>query len=247
MSACAVRLVVEMTDIQRLASDADRLSEMAGKLASSALALLNNSGASGVRAPNPFGLFPEIHETDAIAGAFSTWFRLWGGIVGAAHSVEAWPEDRSQWPEWTQGLDLIIRPGGLDVALFGCTLPSRAPQALRHGDRIRIRGYPAGVTAPDHYEVRNGIAYMDRPEEMRNGDAPSWIVQFDDGQPLAIGGMSGGVVTIVQGGETPAAVLITQNSRADLDGDGDEDHSSDVTELLDVWQAVRDARLTAKT
>lgn len=194
----------------------------------------------GTAAPNPFGLFPEQHETDHIAGSFSTWFVCWDGVIGAAHSVEAWPEDRTQWPDWTKGKALILRPDGLDVALFGCTLPKRPPPSLRHGDRVRLRGYPAGVTDLSHYEVRNGIAYMDRPEDTRNGDAPSWIVQFDDGSVLAVGGMSGGVGTTVlaDGAEVVTSVIITQNSRADLDADGDADHSSDVTELIDVWTAV---------
>ena len=196
--------------------------------------------AQGTNPPNPFGLFPEQHETTRIAGSFSTWFEHWGGVIGAAHSVEAWPEDRSEWPDWTQDKPLVLRPAGLDVALFGCTLPNRPPPALRHGDRVRLRGYPAGVTDPTHYEVRNGIAYMDRPEETRKGDAPSWIVQFDDGSVLAVGGMSGGVGTTVlpNGAEVVTSIFITQNSRADLDADGDEDHSSDVTELVDVWSAV---------
>lgn len=204
----------------------------------------NNLKAQGNSAPNPFGLFPEQHETSRIAGSFSTWFRHWDGIIGAAHSVEAWPENRSEWPEWTHGKSLILRPAGLDVALFGCAMPKRPPPALRHGDRVRLRGYPAGVTDPTHYEIRNGIAYMDRPEDMRKGDAPSWIVQFDDGSILAVGGMSGGVGTTVlpDGAEVVTSIIITQNSRADLDGDGDEDHSSDVTELIDVWTAVMRGR-----
>jgi len=196
--------------------------------------------SQGAKPPNPFGLFPEQHETDRIAGSFSTWFEHWGGVIGAAHSVEAWPEDRNQWPSWTHGKSLILRPAGLDVALFGCSLPDRPPSALRHGDRVRLRGYPAGVTDSTHYEVRNGMAYMDRPEETRKGEAPSWIVQFDDGSVLAVGGMSGGVGTTVlpSGAEIVTSIIITQNSRADLDADGDEDHSSDVTELIDVWSAV---------
>jgi len=249
--------------LRKLASSADKLAEQAQILSVDALAMLNASslaqpanvsgvngkaGASGVNgapdaivAPSPFGLFPEIHETASIAGAFSTWFSLWGGTIGAGHSVEAWPQDREQWPAWTRGKELILRPDGLDVALFGCNaIPVRPPTVLRVKDRVRIRGYPAGVTRPDHYEVRNGFAYMDRPEDMRNGDAPSWIIQFDDGSVLAMSGMSGGVGTIVleDASEVPAMVLITQNSRADLDGDGDGDHSSDVVELIDVWTAI---------
>jgi len=196
--------------------------------------------AQGTDPPNPFGLFPEQHETDRIAGSFSTWFEYWDGIIGAAHSVEAWPEDRNLWPDWTKDKSLILRPAGLDVALFGCVLPKRPPPALRNGDRVRLRGYPAGVTDLAHYEVRNGIAYMDRPEDTRKGEAPSWIVQFDDGSVLAVGGMSGGVGTTVlpDGAEVITSVIITQNSRADLDADGDADHSSDVTELIDVWMSV---------
>jgi hypothetical protein len=213
------------------------------------LSVPTTTPAQGKSAPNPFGLFPEQHETDRIAGSFSTWFKHWGGIIGAAHSVEAWPKDRAQWPDWTRGKSLILRPAGLDVALFGCTLPKRPPPALRHGDRVRLRGYPAGVTDWTHYEVRNGIAYMDRPEETRKGDAPSWIVQFDDGSVLAVGGMSGGVGTTVlaDGAEAITSIIITQNSRADLDADGDEDHSSDVTELIDVWTAVMNAQGKPKT
>lgn len=201
----------------------------------------------GTRADNPFGLFPEQHETDRIAGSFSSWFECWDGIIGAAHSVEAWPEDRNQWPEWTKGKDLILRPAGLDVSLFGCTLPKRPPPALRNGDRMRLRGYPAGVTDLTHYEVRNGTAYIERPEDTRKGEAPSWIMQFDDGSVLAVGGMSGGVGTTVlaDGAEVITSLIITQNSRADLDGDGDQDHSSDVTELLDVWTAVMSERQTS--
>jgi len=220
--------------------------DQAGAFAASAA---NESQATespqGVSAPSPFGLFPEIHETRGIAGAFSSWFELWGGIIGAAHSVEAWPEDRNEWPDWAHALatiGLVVRPDDLDAALFGCNeIPDRPPQALRHGDRVRIRGYPAGVTDPDHYEIRNGFAFMDRPEDTRHGEAPSWIIQFDDGSVLAVGGMSGGVVTVVlaDGSEVPVAILITQNSRADLDADGDEDHSSDVVELVDVWNAIK--------
>jgi len=195
----------------------------------------------GTTTPNPFGLFPEQFETERIAGSFSTWFECWDGIIGAAHSIEAWPEDQKLWPEWTKDKNLVLRPAGLDVALFGCTLPKRPPPALRNGDRVRLRGYPAGVTDLAHYEIRNGIAYMDRPEDTRKGEAPSWIVQFDDGSVLAVGGMSGGVGTTVlpDGSEVITSVIITQNSRADLDDDGDTDHSSDVTELIDVWMAIK--------
>ena len=52
--------------------------------------------------------------------------------------------------------------------------------------------------------------------------------------------MSGGPVTMVlpDGTEIIVAVLVTQNSRFDLDGNGTQDHSSDVVELYDVWVVI---------
>lgn len=206
---------------------------------------------------NPFGLFLSAHETKNIAGAFSTWFECWGGVMGAAHSVEAWPNgigwkpgrDRHEWPLWTKQYkdnEIIIRPGGLDAALFGCKVPELPPTKLSVGVPLRLRGYPAGVTVQDHYEVRNGFAYMDRPEELLKGEAPSWIVQFIRPDTptivsqLAMGGMSGGTATITgRDGEEVVGILITQNTRSDLDGDGVGDHSSDIVELYDVWVALK--------
>lgn len=200
-------------------------------------------GDGNLSSPNPFGLFPEIHETDKIAGSFSTWFQLWGCVIGAAHSVEAWGDDPKDWPEWTQGKQLTIRTGeGLDVAVFGTPkLPDVPPPSIVVGMPIKIRGFPAGVTVLDHYEIRNGVAYLDRPTEFRNGEAPSWIIKHNSGEILSMGGMSGGVgtVTMKNGKEAPVAILITQNGRADLDGKGVQSHSSDVVEARDVYDDLK--------
>jgi len=218
--------------------------------------------------PIPFGLHLEVHETNHIAGSFSSWFD-WGmtredgtrGRAGAAHSVEAWPGgygwksgmDRSQWPLWTQQYrddEIIIRPGNLDAALFGVVLPSTPPPAITRGGAGFVRGYPAGTSVSEHYEIRGGTFYMDRPEDMRGGDAASWIFQQADGTILVMPGMSGGVCTALvkpgtagserttRGDEIAVGILVTQNSRADLDGDGDQDHSCDVVELADVWDVL---------
>ena len=229
--------LVNRTPKERAEDMAAMLRGLADEMDALAPLMANNPPSSGMVAPKPFDLFPERHETRS-AVSYSTWFSYWGGIVGAAHSVEAWPEDPGMWPEWTKGKRLILRPAGLDVALFGCTIPQRPPQALRHGDAVRLRGYVGGTSIM--HETRNGTAYMDRPEDLRNGEAPSWIIKFTTGEDMAHGGMSGGPVTIVQpdGSEVLAAVLVTQNSRADLDGDNKPDNSSDVVELVDVWTAV---------
>lgn len=209
----------------------------------------------------PFGLFVEIHETQTIAGAFSSWFRYGDtnrlgeqGIVGAAHSVEAWPNgmawqagmERDQWPEWTKvykDSEIIMRPGGLDIVLFGVEFPDELPPDIKVGDRIGIMGFPAGVTIPTHAELRVGTAYMERNED----GVLAWIIMFDNGETLAMGGMSGGVVFLMRpdqkdeddivGNETVVATLITQNSRTDV-GQGQQ-HGSDVTELRDALRIVQ--------
>lgn len=237
-----LNILIEAIDIH--AERASFVSESEAPFSSS----LNGASPS----PNPHGMFVGFEENE-VSSSFATWFSLWDGIAGAAHSVEGWPggigwrpgQDRSGWDEWTQVYDdddIIIRPGGLDIALFGCKLPRKAPAQMRVKERIRIRGYPAGVTINDHYEVRNGHAYMERPEEHRNGDAASWIVVLDDGSRPAMGGMSGGPVTIVNqqtGAETLAGVLITQNGRADLNFDGVKEHSSDIVSLETVYMKLK--------
>lgn len=213
----------------------------------------------------PFGLTLSAHETDEYAGAFSSWFD-WGefnpkyeavGVCGAAHSVEAWGPNRKKWPKWTHKYDdedIIIRPDGLDAVLFGVILPKIAPLKIAVNMPFIIRGYPAGMQVGEGYSIRFGRAYMDRPEDMREGDAPSWIVTLEDGSILVMGGMSGGIVTglvkgpgrpdavkTTRGLEIPLGILITQNTRFDHDANPNtrKRHSCDIVELRDVWDAVR--------
>lgn len=203
------------------------------------------------QSPNPYEMFIGYEENE-VSTSFSSWFSLWGGVAGAGHSVEAWPngigwkpgKDRSGWPEWTHRYtddQITLRPAGVDVALFGCTLPIRPPARMQVKERVRVRGYPAGVSVQDHYEVRNGFAYMERPEEFRDGAPATWIIVFDDGSQPAMGGMSGGPITLVRasGKEELCGVLITQNGRADLDFDGDKEHSSDIVELFDLYKILK--------
>lgn len=218
--------------------------------------------------PVPFDLFLDTHENDVIAGSFSSWFR-WGeinpkygerGAAGAAHSVEAWGPDRTKWPDWTHKYDkddIIIRPNGLDAALLGVKLPKIKPLRINRNMPFIIRGYPAGLTVGDGYTIRFGSAYMDRPEDLRKGDAPSWIVTLEDGSVLVMGGMSGGVVTglvgdrpdavqTTRGLETPLGILITQNTRFDHDANPNtrKRNSCDIVELLDVYEAVSELMVT---
>ena len=187
-----------------------------------------------------FGMFGEIHRYHRSV-TYSTWFILGKDlngkdiICGAAHSVEVWPESRSDWPEWAQDYpshEIHIRPNGWDIVFFGTPHMGLDVVDLEVGDDITIRGYPAGVTVLTSPEVRTGKAYLDRDE---NGDGipDSLIIVFKDGEEDAVGGMSGGPVTkLVDGVEKIGAALITRNGAADVDQDGDEEGSSDVVEII---------------
>ena len=214
----------------------------------------------------PFGLFLDAHETDKFAGAFASWFR-WGkpnsryggevGVIGAAHSVEAWGPDRADWPAWTAKYDdedIIVRPGGLDAALFGIVLPDVKPLKIAANMPFIIRGFPAGMQMGEGYTIRFGSAYLDRQTALADGEADSWIVTLEDGSVLVMGGMSGGCVTglvpananradavkTTRGLEILLGILITQNTRFDHDGNPStrKRHSCDIVELLDVYEAV---------
>lgn len=208
----------------------------------------SHDAAEGVRMPvestfrdasesNPHGIFFTIHRAgDSVT--YSSWFRYGEinrhgdrGVIGAAHSVEAWPEDRSEWPEWTRKYadhEITVRPQGYDIALFGVR-KHEPPPPITGGMLIRVYGFPAGVTNLRHFEVRDGYVYLRRGGE----EGSTWIVVFFDGEEAAVAGMSGGaVVYVTEGGaEVIIAVLTTRNSPADVDRDGDDEESSDVSQL----------------
>ena len=202
----------------------------------------------------PWRMFAEIHRLLG-STSYSTWFVAGEDgdgrpiNIGAAHSVEAWPEDRRLWPKWTKEYDpddIFIRPGGDDLAIFGDPT-SLTVVELEIGDRVLARGFPAGVTLPDHWEARAGTVYLGRDED-GDGREESLIVQYDDGsdsrrsrQHAAVGGMSGGPVAHIDAemNETLAAVLITRNSPVDTDGDGRPEEGSDVVELAPALRAIR--------
>ena len=151
-------------------------------------------------APKP--VYLSAHSTDRLMLAASTWFDFHGAIIGAAHSLEGWGFSRSEWPKWTQEYgdhDIIHRPNGLDITIFGFNALRGfpPPPKLVEGMPVIIRGYPGGSTVNGRYEIRVGKLLMDRPEDTRNGDAESWIIVLADGSQVVIGGMSGGSASIV--------------------------------------------------
>ena len=158
---------------------------------------------------------------------YATFFPLWGGWASAGHCLT---ETGGALPPFAKG-DVVHWPDGLDAALIGCALPPSAPAAPTVGRRVRACGYPAGSR---HEEVRHGAVYFER-------QPGQWIVQMDDADEPVVTGMSGGPVVDAESGEV-LGILITRNSPADLDRDGDADESFDFTALRDVWEAVRNTR-----
>lgn len=176
----------------------------------------------------------EVHEGEAVQG-WSTWFKCWGGWVGAAHSIEG----GSGPPKFVSPETGIIKPGGLDVALYGVTLPKKKTRPPVVGERVTVYGYPAGS---DMLSTRAGYVYIQRTP---NGP---WIIVFDDDVESVTGGMSGGAV-VAESDSKIIGVLITRNYRADIDSDGDYDNSCDIVSLSDAWRAIdaaiKDAKATS--
>ena len=158
---------------------------------------------------------------------YATFFPLWGGWASAGYCLT---ETGGALPPFAKG-DVVNWPDGLDAALIGCALPGSAPTAPTVGRRVRASGYPAGSK---HEEVRHGAVYLER-------QPGQWIVQMDDADEPVVTGMSGGPVVDAESGEV-LGILVTRNSPADLDRDGDADESFDFIALRDVWEAVRAGR-----
>ena len=152
---------------------------------------------------------------------YASFFPLWGGWATAGHCLT---EACGHLPPFADG-EAVSWPDGLDAALIGCTPPRKGPSAPQRGQRMVAHGFPAGSR---HAETRNGTVYHER-------SPGQWIVQMDDPDEPVVTGMSGGPV-IVDG--VPIGILITRNSPADLDADGDADESYDFIALSDVWRAV---------
>ena len=120
------------------------------------------------------------------------------------------------------------RSGGLaDVAHFG-TWMCETPEKFDEGDPVSIIGYPGGSAEPS---IRKGQVHFKRSVSGSAGyETPTWIIVFDTPEPV-IGGMSGGIV--LNQDDKAIGVLVVQNSAADLNGDGELQHSADVVSLYD--------------
>jgi len=177
---------------------------------------------------NPFNVF-RYYYMGQRTQSYSSWFPYGGGIIGAAHSDETFENNVN--PPFALGSE-INKPGGLDAVAYNVTFPEDKPRQFVVDDLVRLYGFPAGSEA---IAVREGRVLMERP------GGGSWITVFDDGEELAVGGMSGGAVSVVlpNGEEVLSGIIVTQNSAADVDFDGDKENGADVVSLRDVWNVVK--------
>ncbi|MEO1027565.1 MAG: hypothetical protein AAFX02_00775 [Pseudomonadota bacterium] len=158
--------------------------------------------------------------------AYGSFFAWWGGWITAAHVLDA---ICGEIPEFTRGGYVIDRPGGLDAALIGVTLPDTPPPSPQPGEVLWAFGFPAGSSQAAHRFCK---VYMERP-----CTDDSWIAQIITPEEPVVVGMSGGLV-FRDSDHTPIGIIVTRNSAADLDDDGDRDQSLDFVALRAVYDAI---------
>ncbi len=161
---------------------------------------------------------------------YGSFFAHWGGWITAGHVLTSAADII---PPFANG-HVQSWPLGLDAAVMGCTLPSQPPKPPRMGQRVIIKGYPAGSR---YLEERQAKVYYERKSATEFGSSSTWIAHILLPDEPVVTGMSGGVVVDAQS-NIPIGILITRNSPADLDSDQDPDESCDFVALSDVWHAL---------
>jgi len=156
---------------------------------------------------------------------YASFFAYWEGWIGAGHCLT---DTHDLLPPFARG-KLTSWPGGLDAALMGCRLPRHKPAAPIIGQRVIMKGFPAGART---METRRGHVYIER-----GAGSGTWIAHIETPDEPVVTGMSGGPVVDVDSGE-PIGIIITRNSPADLNNDRDPDESCDFIALSEVWETV---------
>ena len=160
---------------------------------------------------------------------YASFFAYWEGWISAGHCLT---ESHDLFPPFASG-ELRSWPGGLDAALMGCRLPSKRPEAPIIGQRVVIKGFPAGCRT---LEQRRGHVYIER-----GTGSGTWIAHIETPDEPVVTGMSGGPVVDADSG-VPLGIVITRNSPADLNNDRDPDESCDFIALSAVWDAIKNAQ-----
>jgi len=167
---------------------------------------------------------------------YGTYWKYCGGWFTADHAHEAMNVES---PDFISR-DVVRAPGILDAAWYGKKWTCGAPETLKLGMSVYLLGYPGGSDQPT---LRQGRVHFHRTESGSLGyQMGTWIVVFDSrgeaglSGEAVVGGMSGAIVTDQD--LNPVGILVTQNSPADLDGDGALDQSVDIVSLTDAYRVL---------
>ncbi len=188
--------------------------------------------------PNP--LAPELLQEGYSYGSL---FAHWGGWITAGHVIF----DSNYNPPPFAGGSLEYRPGQLDAALVGCTVPDSPPSEIKEQDPIIVCGFPAGSSVAS---IRSGRAYLYRsPEEVSGKKYGRWSVVVDEPHEPVVPGMSGGVAVNGDTGEI-VGIITHANSPGNYEfgnpnPDPEDEHSLDIVGLYELWHAVKGLELDA--
>ena len=168
--------------------------------------------------------------------AYGTYWKHCGGWFTAEHVHTAMDLNA---PKFVKG-KVVRAPGIIDAVWYGKKWACGAPANPVIGESVYLLGYPGGSDKPT---LRQGTVHFHREESGSNGyQIGTWIIVFEARGDAGIigeavvGGMSGGIVT--DSALNPVGILVTQNSPADLDGDGELEHSVDIVGLGDAYQVL---------
>ena len=168
--------------------------------------------------------------------SFGTYWKHCGGWFTADHVHEAM---NLEAPDFIRG-EVVRAPGIIDTVWYGKKWSCAAPANPEVGMAVYVLGYPGGSDKPT---LREGKVHFHRTESGSEGyRTGTWVVAFEprgdagiSGEAVVVG-MSGGIVTDYD--FNPVGILVTQNSPADLNGDGVFEQSVDIVGLADAYRVL---------
>jgi len=168
--------------------------------------------------------------------SYGTYWKYCGGWFTADHVHEAMNLDTPKFIK-----PAVVRaPGIIDAVWYGKKWTCPVPENPKVGMVVYVLGYPGGSEEPT---LRQGKVHFHRTESGSPGyQTGTWVVVFEpredagiSGEAVAVG-MSGGIVT--DSDLNPVGILVTQNSPADINGDGALDQSVDIVALADAYRIL---------
>ena len=168
--------------------------------------------------------------------SYGTYWKHCGGWFTADHVHTAM---NLEAPKFVRGT-VVRAPGVIDAVWYGKNWSCGAPISPKVDMAVYVLGYPGGSDKPT---LREGTVHFQRVESGSAGyQTGTWIVVFEPREDAGISGeavvsgMSGGIVTDYN--FNPVGILVTQNSPADLNGDGVLEQSVDIVGLDDAYHVL---------